>query len=206
MSGDSGIAFDDQTLAYYATLAPTYSASGPGGQNRHLDDFLQGLSAGSRVLDMGCGGGIDALAMLDRGLLVDAIEASPSIAAIAAERLDQNVRVQRFDEIDEDEVYDAVWASASLIHVPRPALPGILKLVYRALKPGGVHFATYKGGGEAGRDNAGRYYNYPSATELRSFYLASAPWDILAISEYIGGGFDTGNGPWIAIKAKRPTV
>ena len=59
----------------------------------------------------------------------------------------RRVRVMRFDELDALEVYDAIWASASLLHIPRSSLPEILALVFEALKPGGLHFASYKGGG-----------------------------------------------------------
>jgi 2-polyprenyl-3-methyl-5-hydroxy-6-metoxy-1,4-benzoquinol methylase len=160
---DDGVAFDTATLAYYEKVAPTYVASGTGGQSRHLRCFLELLAPSSRILDLGCGGGIDASAMLDAGFLVDAIEASAAIAASAERRINCAVNVIRFDQLEALEEYDAVWASASLIHVPRQGLSGILRRVFRALKPAGLHFASYKSGGREGRDSAGRYYNYLSA-------------------------------------------
>ena len=198
-----GAAFDSSTLQYYTDTAPTYAGSGRGGRNRFLDHFTNKLAPGSRVLDLGCGGAIDAAAMLDCGLMVDATEGSPSLAAVASERLGQKVSVMRFDELDAVEAYDAVWASASLIHVPRAALSSVLARIYAALKPGGIHFATYKSGGIEGRDSVGRYYNYPSAEELRTFYAQSAAWDIALVEDYVGGGFETGTGPWLAIEAYR---
>jgi len=205
MNPDDAISgmFDPATLHFYAEQAPVYAASGAGGRNRFLDAFLDRIRPESRILDLGCGGAIDASAMLDRGFDVDAIEASPALAAIASRRLGRTVAVMRFDELTARNEYDAVWASASLIHVPRPALPSILRKVYAALRPEGVHFATYKSGGKEGRDSAGRYYSYPSAAELRSWYLASAPWTHMSVHEYVGGGFDSGNGPWISIEARR---
>lgn len=199
------LAFDPITLRYYADIAPTYVGSGSNRQNRYLAHFLSRIAPGSRILDLGCGGGIDARAMLDRGHLVDAAEGSQSLAAIASKRLDREVAVMRFDELRSIETYDAVWASASLIHVPRPALSAVLSKIHTALKPGGLHFATYKAGGKDGRDSVGRYYNYPTAAELRTFYLDSARWNIIAIDEYVGGGFEGGNGPWAAIEARRST-
>jgi hypothetical protein len=38
------------------------------------------------------------------------------------------------------------------------SLPEILALVFKALKPGGLHFASYKGGGAERRDRYGRYH------------------------------------------------
>jgi SAM-dependent methyltransferase len=195
--------FDDATLAYYRDVAPVYSAAGAGGQSRHLSAFLRRLRPGSRILELGCGGGIDAAAMLAQGFSVDATEASPTIATVAEERLNRPVRIMRFDELEEDEVYDAVWANACLIHVPRQALPDILLRVFQALKPLGLHFASYKSGGQEGRDSAGRYYNYPSRDQLTHAYGQSAPWKIIDLVEYSGGGFETGQGPWLAITAQR---
>ena len=142
--------------------------------------------------------------MLDRQFRVDAIDASSTIAAIASERLGIPVECKRFDEIDVSEAYDGAWASASLIHVPRSALPSVLCRIYSALKPGGLHFATFKSGGEEGRDAAGRYYNYPDEGELREFYRSSAPWAIERTERYVGGGFEDGAGPWVLIQARRP--
>ena len=195
--------FDQTTLDYYAEAAPTYRASGPGGRSRFLDAFLASLPAGAVILDLGCGSGIDAKAMLDRGFLVDAIDASPAIAAQASQRLGQQVQVKRFDELLAREKYDAVWASASLIHVPRSALTALLTNVYQAVKPGGRHLATYKAGEAEERDSAGRYYNYPSSGELQAFYTASAPWIIDEVTKYTGGGFESGSGPWLKIAAHR---
>lgn len=201
---ETGQPFDEATLAYYREFAPTYSAGGPGGQSRHLRSFLRLLTPNARVLELGCGGGADAAAMLSQGFIVDPTEASPTIAPVAGKRLRRSVTVMRFDQLEAIEEYDAVWASASLIHVPRPSLPAILSRVFRALKPSGLHFASFKSGGQECRDSVGRYYNLPTRDELIEFYRMSAPWEVVDVVEYSGGGFEDGNGPWLAITSKRP--
>ncbi len=115
-----------------------------------------------------------------------------------------NVRVMRFDELDAVEAYDAVWANASLLHVPRNALPKVLALVFKALKPGGLHFASYKGGEAEGRDGYGRYFNYLSREDVTEAYRASGPWTVVSVTAYIGGGYDGRQGPWIAITVQKP--
>ncbi|KXV46717.1 class I SAM-dependent methyltransferase [Gluconobacter albidus] len=195
--------FDPETLRYYAEASPSYVASGKGGQNRYLDRFLQKLESGAHILDLGCGGAIDARAMLEQGFSVEAVEASPSLAANAAQMLGKPVQVIRFDELQAADAYDAVWASASLIHVPRAALSGILAKVHAALKPGGWHLATYKSGGQEGRDSVGRYYNYPSAEEIRNFYELAACWRAISVECYTGGGFENGQGPWVMVEVRR---
>jgi SAM-dependent methyltransferase len=196
--------FDTATLRYYADQVAVYAGSGPSGVSRHIPAFLEKMKRGARVLELGCGGGRDAEAMIAFGLDVDPTEGTPEIARLAAARLNREVRVMRFDELDAEAVYDAVYANASLIHVPRSSLPYILGLVFRALKPGGLHFASYKSGGQDGRDTCGRYYNFPSRNDLLNAYRQSGSWIFSEVTEYVGSGFDGGEGPWITIVTCRP--
>jgi SAM-dependent methyltransferase len=154
-------------------------------------------------LELGCGGGRDAEAMIGAGFIVDPTDGTPDVARKAEERLGRSVRVMRFDELDVIEAYDAIWASASLLHVPRVCLPQILGLIFKALKPSGVHFASYKGGGVEGRDRYGRYFNYLSRDDVTEAYARSGRWDVLSVTEYLGGGYDGEQGPWIAITVRK---
>jgi len=137
-------ACDQATLDFYADEARVYAAKGPRSASRPLAAFLQALASGARILELGCGAGRDSQAMLARGFQLDATDGVPEIAREAEGRIGRPVRVMRFDELDAVEEYDGVWAHASLLHVPRAALPGVLSLVFRALKPRGVHFASFK--------------------------------------------------------------
>jgi SAM-dependent methyltransferase len=195
---------DQSTLRFYADTAETYTASGPGGASRWLGTFLEKLRPGVKILELGCGGGRDAEAMLAAGFDVDPTDGTPEIARLAEERLGRKVRVMRFGELEAVAAYDAVWANASLLHVPRNSLPEVLGRVFTALKPGGLHFASYKGGGSEGRDGHGRYFNYLSRTELLDAYGRSAPWEVESVVEYVGGGYEGTQGPWVAITARRP--
>jgi SAM-dependent methyltransferase len=195
---------DSVTLDFYSASAPVYVASGTRGVSRHLPSFLDLLPPRARILELGCGGGWDAGAMIAAGFDVDPTDGTPEIARKAEERLGRRVRVMRFDELDALESYDAIWASASLLHVPRSSLPQILALVFKALKPGGLHFASYKGGGAEGRDRYGRYFNYLSREDVTEAYRRSGPWEVVSVTEYLGGGYDGQQGPWVAVTVRRP--
>jgi len=194
---------DKETLKFYAETAATYVASGPGGVSRHLAMFLGLLASGSYVLELGCGGGRDARAMIDAGHQVDPTDGSPSIAKQAESLLQIPVRVMRFEDLAADAEYDAVWANASLLHVPRAALPDVLSKVRAALKPAGLHHATYKAGGKEGRDSHGRYFNYLSRDEVTDMYRRSGKWEVISVTEYVGGGYEGQQGPWVAILVRR---
>ncbi len=194
---------DARTLAFYAAEAPVYIASGASGVSRYLDAFLDRLPDGAAILELGCGGGRDAAHMIARGFVVDPTDGVAEIAAKAEARLGRPVRVMRFDELAAEARYDAIWASASLLHVPRGDLTGVIARIHRALQPGGLHFASYKGGGTEGRDRFGRYFNYLACEEVESIYRDAAAWDILDLSEGVGGGYDGAQGPWVRITARR---
>lgn len=78
--------------------------------------------------------------------------------------------------------YDAVWASACLLHVPRRGLPAVLARIRRALKSGGLHFASYKATGQEGRDGLGRLFNQLTAGALTEAYAASGAWEMVRSS------------------------
>lgn len=195
--------YDSQTLDFYSAEAPVYTASGPSGVSRNLDAFLDLLPPGADILELGCGGGRDAAHMVARGFSVDPTDGVAAIAAKATARLGKPVRVMRFDELDAVSRYDAIWASASLLHVPRGDLTDIIMRVHRALRPGGLHFASYKGGGHEGRDRFGRYFNYLACGEVESIYHQAGSWEVLQIAESLGGGYDGVQGPWVQITLRR---
>jgi SAM-dependent methyltransferase len=144
--------------------------------------------------------------MIELGFVVDPTDGTPEIAWKAQERISRPVRIMRFEELHASEAYDAVWAHASLLHVPRAGLHEVLERVFRALRPAGVHFANFKGGGAEGRDRFGRYFNYLSMVELLDVYRSSAPWEVLATDEYVGGGYEGRQGPWVAITVRKPPM
>lgn len=187
---------DADTLGFYAAEAEVYA-----GRDRELGEarlrrFAELLPAGGQVLELGCGGGQDSAALLALGLDITPTDGSPELAAQAQERLGRPVSVLLFEDLVAEAVFDGVWANACLLHVPRPALPGILAKVNRALRPGGVFYASFKAGEAEGRDRFGRYYNYPDATWLRSAY-GEGGWSRIDIEEDQGGGYDREPTRWL---------
>ena len=110
------------------------------------------------ILDLGCGSGRDSRAFLAQGYRVTAIDGSIELCKIASEQLGHPVRCQRFEELDDEAIYDGVWACASLLHLPTPVLKDTIYRVERALKPGGYFYASFKYGTYEG-ERDGRYFN-----------------------------------------------
>jgi SAM-dependent methyltransferase len=195
--------FDPATLEFYAREAPDYAASTASGIGRHLDGFLEKLAPCALILELGCGSGRDAAAMEARGFMVEPTDGVAEMAAQAEARLGRSVRIMRFDELDASEAYDGVVAAYSLLHVPRAGLAGVLVRIWRALKPGGWHVATYKTTGSEGRDRLGRYYNYPSEQELRAAYAEAGAWCEVETETGQSRGYEGGESRFVMILLRK---
>jgi SAM-dependent methyltransferase len=183
------VAVDEETLQFYRSNAQSYAdwAKAP---STRLRAFLALVPPGGSILELGCGAGNHSAVMLEAGFAVRATDGSPEMAEIASRRLGHPVEAMRFDELDARAAYDGVWASACLLHVPRDQLEGILGRIHRALKPSGVFYASFKIGEGDGRDNLGRYYNYPSPEWLQTTYAAAGAWDQLSSDTSVIKSFD----------------
>jgi len=182
-------AFDPDTLAFYQGNAADYAAWS---KHRHvrLNTFLAALPQGAAILELGCGAGADSAHMIAQGFDVRPTDGSPQMAAQAARKLGRDVETLLFHQLDAEALYDGVWANACLLHVPRDQLGDVLARIWRALKPGGLFYASYKAGEGEGRDKLARYYNYPSEAWLRERYAEAVAWSSLAIEANEDRGFD----------------
>ncbi|ABC63651.1 class I SAM-dependent methyltransferase [Erythrobacter litoralis] len=193
---------DPATIAFYQERAPHYTLSFGQAPSRHLDAFLDRLRSSAHILELGCGGGRDSRHIIERGFDLDATDGVAAMARKANERWNVGARVMRFDQLDAEAEYDAVWAHACLLHVARADLPGILAAIHRALRPGGWHFANFKLGDGEGRDLLGRLHNFPSPEWLETAYRA-AGFAIEATDIYPGEAADGTQRDWMALTLRR---
>jgi SAM-dependent methyltransferase len=200
MSGSGPV--DEQTLRFYGGNARAYAEREKTRHSR-LARFLDLLPAGGEILELGCGAGGDSAEMLARGFDVRPTDGSREMAEEASRRLGRPVETLLFHELDAVEAYDGVWANACLLHVPRPELGAVLTLIWRALKPAGYFYASYKAGSADGRDKLDRYYNYPSPDWLRATYAEAGRWDSLSIEKGEIKGFDKEQATMLFVVARK---
>ena len=110
--------------------------------------FLALVPPGGHILDAGCGSGRDSLAFLKLGFEVTAMEASETLATLARAHTGLPIEVLTFDQITWTDTFDGVWASASLLHVPRVDLPNAIGRLRDALVPRGILWMSFKYGTE----------------------------------------------------------
>jgi SAM-dependent methyltransferase len=194
---------DEDTLRFYRANASAYAGREITSRRARLTAFLALLAPNAAILELGCGAGVDTAEILARGFNVRPTDGSPELAAEAARRLGHPVETLLFHDLDEVEAYDGVWANACLLHVPRPELAQVLRLIWRALKPGGHFYASFKAGDEDGRDKLNRYYNYPSPEWLRATYASAGNWSSLSIETGEVRGFDNEPAAMLFVVARK---
>ena len=164
------ITWKDQTLEYYkenknSFITGTLGADMSDAQNK----FLALLPEGSYILDFGCGSGRDAKAFLEAGYCVDATDGSPELCKAASEYTGIPVREMLFQELDAVDVYDGIWACASILHLPKAELKAVLERISTALKKDGVLYTSFKYGTFEGIRN-GRYFIDFTEETLEEFW------------------------------------
>lgn len=160
-----------KTIDYYNKHAEEFTASTFEVDMESLyQPFLAELSQGTRILDVGCGSGRDTLAFKNKGYQVDAIDYSEELVKRAAQLVGIPVKLQSFYEIDANQVYDGVWACASLLHCERDRLIEVVGKLINALKQNGVLYMSFKYGNQD-REKDGRSFidlNEQQAQDLLS--------------------------------------
>lgn len=134
------------------------------------EPFVSRLAKHSLILDAGCGSGRDSKAFLEMGFSVEALDASSEMVKRAKELTGLDVQLKRFDQVDAVERYDAIWACASLLHVPEKELVTTFKVLSHALKSKGIFYVSFKLGDEQ-REKDGRLFT--DMTEKRLEKLLS---------------------------------
>ena len=148
----------DKTLKYYNENAQSFASGTVSVKFTKVQDkFLEKLNPDAYILDFGCGAGRDTKYFLSRGYQVDAVDGSEQLCRIASEYTGIKVRQMLFQELDEKEKYDGIWACASILHLPKKQLREVLKNMYAALKSKGWIYISFKYGEFEGERN-GRYF------------------------------------------------
>jgi len=175
---------DPETLDFYSREAAAYADHVAGeAASPEVARFAASLPPGGRVLDFGCGPGWAAAAFADLGFQAEGFDGSPGLAAEAKARYGIDVTVGQFEEFAANAAYDGIWASFSLLHDSRAAMPGHLARLRRALRPGGLIYVGLKEGTGRSRDTLGRLYTYFTEPEMRGLMTAAGFDDIAAETE-----------------------
>ncbi|MFV0239933.1 MAG: class I SAM-dependent methyltransferase [Lacrimispora sphenoides] len=109
-----------------------------------MKEFLDLLKEGDTILDLGCGSGRDSLSFYELGYDVTPLDASEEMCKLAEIHTGLEVLQMTFEQIDFDNVFDGIWACASLLHTPKKELSDILTKIARALNDKGILYMSFK--------------------------------------------------------------
>ncbi len=122
------------------------------------DAFEAYLKMGDKILDVGFGSGRDSLYFCEKRYNVVSIDFAKEVVMRGKNLLNNEVLLVDVEDIRYEDEFDAIWASAVLLHSTTDKIHDILKRCHSALKPGGILYVSFKyGEGEATRK--GRYFN-----------------------------------------------
>ena len=179
------------TIADYDAVAAAFDAGNKNHDvSQNIDALLGSIASGRAgdalggaagterpiIVDLGCAGGRDLIALTARGCEAWGVEGSPAFCELAR-RAAPGCTVLEQDFVDMDlpaETFDGAFANASLFHVPSESLPDVLRRIFESLKPGGVFFASNAHG--FGEDKEGWTDGRTPATRSWVCWLSEATW------------------------------
>ncbi len=187
------------TLNYYNQNADSFTQGTVSVDFSQVQDkFLERLNEGDYILDFGCGSGRDTKYFLKKGMVVDAIDGSVNLCKLASEYTGIKVQNILFQELDEQEKYDGIWACSSILHLPKEELSVVLDKMIAALKKNGIIYTSFKYGDFEGERN-GRYFIDFTVESFKEFIENVA--DVEIVEYWITGDVRQGRGEerWLNI-------
>jgi hypothetical protein len=153
-----------------------------------IDEMVESLRAGARVLEIGSASGVEAEVMESRGLVVQRSDATPAfVDALRREGHDADQLNVLNDDLGGP--WDAIFANAVFLHLERSDVARVLVKTFEATGDDGLLVFTLKEGeGEewvTKKLNGPRHFTYWSESDLVAV-LASSPWTLRSVRHVDG--------------------
>lgn len=146
------------TIDYYEKNAKEFANSTSDIEFSEIQDmFLNELKDSATILDFGCGSGRDTKYFLQKGYQVTALDGSAKMCRLAEEKTGIPVILMDFNDFDEWDKYDGIWACSSILHLPKTELKDVFHKMIKALKADGIIYTSFKYGDFSGERN-GRFF------------------------------------------------
>lgn len=143
------------------------------------EKFLCYIECPAKILDAGCGVGRDARYFSNLCYDVTAFDASLEMVNKACQELNKEVLHLFFHDLYFTNEFDAVWANASLLHVPFDELKEVLQKLHRSLKKDGIFFASFKYGDGCRKTENRMFFDFKEESilpYLQDYFLPIEIW------------------------------
>ena len=182
--------FDKQTIEFYNTNAQKYSSYSYEHEKGELyQKFLNYLPEKASILDAGCGAGWDTKFFLKNGYTVTALDASVKLLEVIETHKNLEKIESDFLNFKSKIIFDGIWASFSLQHLPKSDFKPALKLLKNSLSETGFFYIGIHEGNKEIRDTLGRYYSYYGESEI-SGIIQSLNLRIFSLDKLESTSFD----------------
>ena len=132
------------------------------------DRFLRLLAENRFILDFGCGSGRDTKYFLEKGYRVVATDGSSELCKLSSAFTGIKVKEMLFQDLDEINKYEGIWACSSILHLPKKELLPVILKMCDALKDSGVVYTSFKYG-DFEEERNGRYFTDFTEDTFREF-------------------------------------
>lgn len=195
-----------RTLHHYDRVAPQFFAGTVDHDvSQNIAALLAAIEAPApwAILDLGCGPGRDLKAFKEMGHEAVGLDGSAEFVAMARTYSGCDVWQQDFLDLDLPPTrFDGIYANASLFHVPRSALPRVLRALRATLKPGGVLFSSNPRGNNEEGWNGPRYGSFHDYPAWEAYLVAAG---FLPLHHYYRPpGLPRERQPWLASVWRKP--
>lgn len=195
-----GIASTDR---FYEQHAVEYFERTVSAEMGHLySRFLPLLPPKARILDAGCGSGRDLRYFSERGYQASGVDASAALVELARSHSNAPCLVGRLEELEFDHSFEAVWACASLLHIPRSMIADVLFRLHRAIARNGVIFASVQEGTGERLTLDGRFFTFYQRKEF-AHLVEAASFVLIDVWESEDVLQDSRQIRWINVLARR---
>lgn len=146
------------TINYYNKNATDFFENTVSVQfSENQDKFLNYLKPGMAILDFGCGSGRDTKYFIEKKYYVRAIDGSEELCNLASDYTGIKVNHMMFEELEDIDQYNGIWACSSILHLPYENLKAVFIKISKALKDEGIFYTSFKYSEFEGIRN-GRYF------------------------------------------------
>ena len=147
----------NKTIDYYNKNADSFIQGTVSVDFKETQDKFLKLLTGKKVLDFGCGSGRDTKYFLESGFDVTATDGSEELCKSASTYTGIQVKHMLFQDLNEADCYDGIWACSSILHLSKDELRIVINKMSRALKLNGIIYTSFKYGNFEGERN-GRFF------------------------------------------------
>lgn len=144
-------------------------------------NFLD-LLPGKKILDLGCGPGRDTKIFVERGFQVTGVDFSSQMIEMAKAKVDAEFYVMDIENLEfKANSFHGVWASASLLHIPKKKILQVFKNLHSLLVEKGIFYLSLKKGSGEGIQADPRYGD---VQKFWSFYEKEEVEEILKQADF----------------------